>query len=148
VTSPTPIPITELDEPAADVELITATPAHIPPLPVVIDGVARVVQVPSMSAGWTRRNLAIGGPAVKILGNDPRRRRAVIHLVGFAGGLIGIGSTQAEAASDVGFLAGLTGTAADVASWTLETSSTDETWAANLGATVVTASVYNEQWAL
>lgn len=113
---------------------------NIPPLPVKVDGPVRVVSPPTRSAGWRSYDLSTT-VAVKILGRDPRRRRAVIIAHNSVTGTAKLGETAAQALSDQAFIlpVGL-GSLTDYC--TIEYTSTDEVWASGS----VDLSVLNEQW--
>lgn len=140
-TDPTPPEILQ-DE-------VTA-PAPLPPLPTTVVDPVRIQNVPAKAAGWFTFDLAVG-TATRILGEDPRRKRAVICVWDTAGASDGaiLGGSQAAAVSDRGFVLGLVGAniaAGNVGPSMIEYTALDEVWASAKTAPC-TASVLNEQWA-
>lgn len=139
-TDPTPPEINQ-DE--------VTTPAPLPPLPVTVCDPAPVRLMPARASGWARYALAVG-VATRVLSEDMRRKRAVLHVTDTAGASDGaiIGGTQALAGSANGFLLGLPGPgiAAGNVSVIMEYTGTDEVWAsASVAACFL--NVLNEQWA-
>lgn len=143
--SPDPPDIVQADD-TPDYE---REPLPLRPIPVCLDGdpVVRTREMPAVSGGWSRYDLALNAPAVMVLARDPRRKRAVLAAANTAGtpSSVGLGSTQAEAMSDRAFLLTVTANS-NVTPHDLEVTHTGEVWAAAVTASVV-LSVLNEQWA-
>lgn len=113
----------------------------IPPLPVTVVDPIPVRDMPAVSSGWQAYDVPLTtSPAVRVLGRDPRRKRALIVAVDLAGttGRMQLGGTQAEAGSDRATIWPI--------NTPLEITGSDEVWASARTA-VITVSVINEQWA-
>lgn len=141
----TSMPSSEFVEPVDDI--LQSDDAHevpIPPLPVTLVTPSNVILLPAHSGGWRQYPLSTTVP-VRILGRDPRRKRAVIMGWSTADATTGIqlADGQALAASDRAFILPMV----LKASLDLEVTSVDEVWAMALGA-ACTVSVLNEHWAL
>lgn len=140
---------TTLEPDDSEVEQQEAAPG-LTALPVVVEGTVRTQQLPAKAAGARRIVASLTDPK-RLLGRDPRRRRAVIQLYDATGTSHGIfyGTSSNEVAPPAAFAArlglGLPG-AIPVASHLLEVTNIDELWClADTAACEV--SVLAEQWA-
>jgi hypothetical protein len=123
--------MSDLTPPTDDVLQEEEKAAPITAIPVTVEGPARVQQLPTRSAGMRTFDLTL--TAVKILEQDPRRRRAVLQAVGDS---IMIGPTQAAASAGATFTDGVV----------IELTTCDDVWA-RATSTTAKLGVINEQWA-
>ena len=140
-----------------DVEPDDATVAQeeAPPglgcIPVTVEGPVRSVELPAKSSG-SRRYGVTTTEAFRVLGRDPRRKRALIQCSDATGASHGLfhGATANEVTPPADYAARLAmtnaGAGLPAASPVLEITSTDELWVlADTAACDV--SVTSEQWA-
>lgn len=127
-------------------------PGPLTTIPVCVEGPVRTQELPARAAGYRRVTVTTDRPQ-RVLGRDPRRRRALLQVydaTGTAGGVF-LGATINEVTPPVAMAARLAvpGPAVDGAAVTspvLEVTSTDELWVVADGATVE-LTVIAEQWA-
>lgn len=145
----TPIPLVDSDEDPDNVVQKQAVHTHKIPIPIVADEPIHTIVLPSRATGWRSYDLTLGAPAVKILNEDTRRKRAILLVTDNAGSSAGarIGQSQAEAQSGYGFILGLASGVTNRVSSQLEYTSYTCVWATAITASCV-ISVLNEQWAL
>lgn len=140
---------TILEPDDAEVEQLEAAPG-LTTLPVMVEGTVRTQQLPAKAAG-ARRLTVSTTQQQKLLGRDPRRRRAVIQVYDTAGLSHGIfyGTSSNEVQPPAQFAARLALSlpgATPSASHLLEVTNIDELWVlADTAACEV--SVLAEQWA-
>lgn len=111
------------------------SPVPLQTVPVQVMGPTRTVELPAKTGGLRRVVLDTATPQ-KILGRDPRRKRAVVQVY-TAAGAIGtsqgafLGNSRNECTPPAGFAfrLGLTVGTTQVASHLLEITSQDEVWA-------------------
>ncbi len=119
------------------------------PIAVAQQGPVRTQDLPSKASGYKTYDLNTT-TAVKILGQDPRRRRAVLIVADKNGVSRGaaLGGTQAQAQESVGANIPLygTGISSSYSHPPVELLQSDEVWAIACGATC-TVTVISEQWA-
>jgi len=120
-------------------------------LPVTVETPVRVQELPARAAGYRRVAVGTTEP-LRVLGRDPRRRRAVIQVYDAAGATHGVylGASRTEVAPPASFAARLgvatPGGGTPVASHPLELRGLDELWLlADTAGCEVT--VIAEQWA-
>lgn len=127
--------MSDLNPPTDDVLQEEAAPVKMTPVPVVVEGPARIQQLPTRSAGWRTYDL-VPDAGQKVLEADPRRRRAVLQA---SGDSIMLGGSQAGSRAGAQFTDGVL----------IEITSCDEVWARTVSVPAVacTLAVMNEQWA-
>lgn len=118
------------------------------PVTVELDGPIRadVQQLPAQSGGF-RSYAVAAGTAVRILDQDPRRKRALVIAHDTTNTCTGVvlGTTQAEGASSISAVLPLQGNTTSAVSPVLELTLQDEIWASTVAGTA-TVTVINEQW--
>lgn len=142
----------EQDQAPADiVQEVDDQVAPVPPLPVTVTDPARVVLVPSFSAGMRTFSVTTT-VAQKILDRDPRRKRALITVVATdSTNTVGVilAPTQSSTGGPTSFLLPMPGPNIALGrqcAGPIEVTSMDEVWALGSGGTV-TVSVLAERWA-
>lgn len=131
-------------------EGLTEVEAVLQSVPVTLDQAADVRTLPSRSAGFHTYQLDTAAPT-RILGHDPRRKRATIIVADKNGASRGaaLGSKPGEALESWGANLPLYGPTTVSTAYThppIEIHATGEVWAIACGATC-TLTVINEQWA-
>lgn len=118
--------------PTVEQTLQVEEPEKVPPIPVTVSDAVQVRSLPAKTASFESVDLTAN--AVRILGRDPRRKRAIISIA--SGETIALGSTQADA----------NGAGAPI-SGNLELTTLDEVWAATWGTgTPSTVGIITEIW--
>jgi len=135
----TPIPVVDLDEEPAEIVQTTKPGSIAEPV--------KTTRVPSRATGWHSYDLVLGAPAVQVLSEDHRRKRAVIIVSDFAGASAGarFGQSQSEAGGDRAFIMGLRSGTTNRVSDPIEYTSYTGVWATAITA-ACTVSIFNEQW--
>lgn len=121
-------------------------------IPVCVDGPVRVQQLPAKAAGYRRVTVTTTTPQ-RVLGRDPRRKRAVLQVFDSAGATRGVfyGATLNEVTPPAALAARLAVASpavagATVASPVLELTGQDELWVV-ADTAVCELTVTAEQWA-